>query len=186
MALLAIQKALLSLILLFGGGGCVGGPDEFTLGGGHTFMGDSSLEGWQMRNDDSNMVFASFTWRLGPPAKVEVVNPVAPAVRWTLQPETGEPKKQEPPEATREVSPPQEPAQVPTEPVVVDDAHPTAASHVEQDVTEAIESFDAMHWLTRLLLAVLAGWILWIYRAKIGSWIPGRGRNGESKKKPKA
>ncbi len=39
-----------------------------------------------------------------------------------------------------------------------------------------LASFDALDWITRILVVVLIGFVLWNFRAKIGSWIPGSSR----------
>lgn len=134
--------------------GCAGGPDELELGYGHAFVGDSSLESWPINNEDSDWVNVGLVWKLKP-TQVEVVNPVTPAVRWALEPV----------------------AQEPIAPM------PDTEVGVVEDVTDAAEAFNAMDWLTRVLLIVLAMWILVIYRKQLGRLIPGSKNNNN--KKPK-
>jgi hypothetical protein len=45
---------------------------------------------------------------------------------------------------------------------------------VAEDLIEHVESFDAMDWLTRLLLFLTVCWLGWVYRVPLARLIPGR------------
>ena len=150
MTFLVIKTWLLGLVLC----GCAGGPDEFELGYGHIWQGDSSLEGWNLANDDSDMVTVGLVWKLKP-TEVVVRNPYGDEAEITSPPD---------------LRPPQD--------VAEEDLHPTAADHVGQDVSEAVHTFNEMDWLTRVLLIVAVCWLGWVYRERLGRLIPG-GKNGK-------
>jgi hypothetical protein len=159
--MLAFKCLFVSLLL-----SCASGPDEFNIGYGHTFAGDSDLEGWPIDNEDSDSVFLGFTWKLRP-TRVEVVNPSAPVVEWTFG-------------VVKQDPTPQEPEQV-VAPAVEDPDH-SALDHV--DVEAAIETYNKLDWVTRVALLGAVCWLGWVYRDRLGRLIPG-GKNGADKQKKK-
>ncbi len=60
--------------------GCAVGPDELELCYGRILAGDSSIEGWPVENEDSDLVTVGLVWKLQP-TRVEVINPMLPPVR---------------------------------------------------------------------------------------------------------
>ena len=128
------------------------------------------------RFEDGEILTVGLVWKLRP-TRVEVVNPVSPPLRWTLEPE--EPFE---PEAVNPVSPEED----------IQDAQDASAESAEEaaeeeapltpgQIQDAAEAFNAFDWLTRVGFFLLAGLVLWIYRDRLGRLIPGG--NGGSKKK---
>lgn len=187
MALLAIREILLSFALLFGS--CTVIPDEIQLMLGRQFPSNGSISGDDYRSNDPaslrpgniNMVGISGTWYTRS-REVRIANAPTPYIPWKITPDFE--RFQDPKNPPKD---PQDPAPAKLRDTKADpnqaDDHPTTASHVAQDVGDAMESFDAMDWVTRVLLAALAGWILWIYREKLGRLIPGGGGGSKEKEK---
>ena len=51
---------------------------------------------------------------------------------------------------------------------------PDDHSILDHGIGDWFASFDTLDWVTRILVVVLIGFILWTYRTQIGAWIPGR------------
>ncbi len=160
MTFMAIKAAILAVALALG---CAGGPDEFELGYGHIWTGDSSLEGWQIANDDADMVTLGLVWKLRP-TEVIVRNPVVPPVSWTLVPT---------PDDTARHSP------TLTDTQDVSEEAPEEEEHIVEDLTDAVSAFNAFDVTTKILLVVALCWLGWVYRERLGRLIPG----GNGKKK---
>jgi hypothetical protein len=156
MTFMAIKAAILAVALALG---CAGGPDEFELGYGHIWTGDSSLEGWNIANDDSDMVTLGFVWKLRP-TEVIVRSP------YGVRTEPGSP-------AFNSLGILQDVSEEVT-------SHEEIEDHIVQDLTDAVHTFNEIDWLTRILLLVAVCWLGWVYRERLGRLIPGG--NGKSKK----
>lgn len=142
-------------------GSCIGGPDELELTFGQGLREDSSLEGWQFREGAESTVGLGFVWYLRP-RKVEVVNPVIEPLRWV--PEPAVERLQE------ELDPPVLLLPPPTTPPDTGGDDDTAVDQV----TGALQAFDAFGLATKILLALAICWLGFIYRAKVSHLIPGR------------
>ena len=169
MMLIAIKNLLLAFVLT---ASCSATPDEFEIGYGRIFPGDFSggfTDGWDHSftssgsQDDSDMLTIGFVWKLKP-TRVEVMNPVAPPlppVRWELDTFTQDPPQVETAEAVEAIQDLTEAVEAETEEM--------------GQVTDALETFNAFDWLTRVLLILALGFIAWLFRAQLARWIPGSG-----------
>ena len=161
MALLGLKQLLLSLMFLFG---CSGGPDEFSVGYGHTFMGDSRFGDHELTNDDNDSVFGSFTWYLRPRSVVITPNIEMPPLHWRLTPQEPDKPSKVPALRNGDLAPPKE------------------GVKVAEDAMGILERFDKLNWWLVVAVVLLCGWIAWVYRRQLGRLIPG-GKNGNSDKK---
>ena len=150
--------------------GCSVGPDELELGYGRILAGDSSIEGWPMTNEDSDLVTVGLVWRLQP-TRVEVINPVVSMVPRTVE--------QDPDTSGHGTDMERTPSgQSPD----TQDASAAALEEIAQEageIADTLEAFDAFGIVTKIGFFLLAGLVLWIYRERLGRLIPG----GHGKKK---
>ncbi len=155
MTFVAIKAAILALAMAFG---CAGGPDEFELGYGHIWTGDSSLEGWELANDDSDMLTVGLVWKLRP-TEVIVRNP------YGVRTDTTSPLDIR----SGSAADPQD-----VEEAAEEEHIPTPA-----EVVDALGVFDTFGTVTKIGFFALLGLLIWIGRHRIARWFPGG--NGEKK-----
>jgi len=162
MTFLTIKAAILAVALALG---CAGGPDELELGYGRMFNGDSSLEGWSIDQDDTDIVTVGLVWKLRP-TEVIVRSPYGDGIS---------------------APPPTTPSSGPTDPTpqpvvggqdAEEASHEEIEDHIVQDLTDAVHTFNEIDWLTRVLLVIAVCWLGWVYRERLGRLIPG-GKNGK-------
>lgn len=164
--LLTLKHLAMLLISLFSG---CSGPDSFELGYGHGWQhGQNAVhqfrefDTYEFNQGETSEVWCAFIWDLGP-RQVEIVNYQAtPSISYF--------------------------SNWPQEPVKSEDAAPLdvdhpVTEHIADGVTKGVKAFDALDWVTRIILGLLAGWLAWIYREQISRWVPGTKANGKAKKK---